>query len=472
MASKTISQLDAKIPLSTDLVPVADSVTGVAGKTEILDLISNIDFDNYSPGFSPAPDLVSLLHAGFNSNVIIGVSGSRPQKSPKFIGTNCVSRFVYDGQSFSESNVTSFTDPCVENWGNSFGGSALNNFPKIQSISFPNAKKLAFSCLLVNLNSWNMPNVEMGVISATRSIYNFTGAFNPLPNLKYGTVQFIDYGTQISSFTLPEFELADSIRFDFSSPAQYRAPNLTSMSFPKLKRARQINIRYCQALTSLTFPELEECQEFTPNNDYVVSVSAPKLQYSDYALASANFSSLTTLSMPSLVMVRAALTQNVNFPLLTAFDLPELVYGGMPVLIPNTSLTAINYTFGNTAFLSSTAATVLQTINMPKLKYMGGNTGGNSINLTAASSLTTVNLNQTPKAYNGNIIITNAALNQASVDGILAACAYQDGVANAPWPAYSSKTINLSGGTSSTPSAAGLASKAILVARGCTVTHN
>jgi hypothetical protein len=86
--------------------------------------------------------------------------------------------------------------------------------------------------------------------------------------------------------------------------------------------------------------------------------------------------------------------------------------------------------------------------------------------------LTTVTLNQTPKFYGGNITITGAALNQASVDGILVALAYMDGTANAPYPAYSSRTVNLSGGTSSTPSATGLAAKATLVARGCTVTHN
>ena len=71
-----------------------------------------------------------------------------------------------------------------------------------------------------------------------------------------------------------------------------------------------------------------------------------------------------------------------------------------------------------------------------------------------------------------NFVITNAALNQASVDGILTALAYLNGTVNSPYAAYSNKTVNLSGGTSATPSATGLAAKATLVARGCTVTHN
>ena len=58
----------------------------------------------------------------------------------------------------------------------------------------------------------------------------------------------------------------------------------------------------------------------------------------------------------------------------------------------------------------------------------------------------------------------NNALDQASVDMILARC-----VAN---PAYVSGWVRLNGGTNSTPSAGGLADVATLVARGVTVAHN
>jgi hypothetical protein len=61
-------------------------------------------------------------------------------------------------------------------------------------------------------------------------------------------------------------------------------------------------------------------------------------------------------------------------------------------------------------------------------------------------------------------------LDQASVDGILVRLAALDGTNGTT--AYSSKTILLNGGTSATPSATGIAAKATLVARGCTVTTN
>ena len=61
-------------------------------------------------------------------------------------------------------------------------------------------------------------------------------------------------------------------------------------------------------------------------------------------------------------------------------------------------------------------------------------------------------------------------LNQASVDSILVSLAALDGTNGTT--AYSSKTILLNGGTSSAPSATGLAAKATLQARSCTVTTN
>jgi hypothetical protein len=66
--------------------------------------------------------------------------------------------------------------------------------------------------------------------------------------------------------------------------------------------------------------------------------------------------------------------------------------------------------------------------------------------------------------------MTGMKLDQASVDGILVSLAALDGTNGTT--AYSNKTVNLSGGTSSAPSATGLAAKATLVGRGCTVNTN
>jgi hypothetical protein len=61
-------------------------------------------------------------------------------------------------------------------------------------------------------------------------------------------------------------------------------------------------------------------------------------------------------------------------------------------------------------------------------------------------------------------------LDQASVNGILVSLAALDGTNGTT--AYSSKTINISGGTSASPNGAGSTAKTTLQARGCTVTTN
>jgi hypothetical protein len=81
------------------------------------------------------------------------------------------------------------------------------------------------------------------------------------------------------------------------------------------------------------------------------------------------------------------------------------------------------------------------------------------------SSLTSfpTNMFDSCPATNFTSAFQNCALSQASVDGILASLVTA-GKTNG--------TLNMNGGTSSTPSAGGLASKATLVSRGWTVTHN
>ncbi len=70
-----------------------------------------------------------------------------------------------------------------------------------------------------------------------------------------------------------------------------------------------------------------------------------------------------------------------------------------------------------------------------------------------------------------NITLTGNALSQATVDGILTLVAQWDGT-NGKMSFGAGRTLSLTGGTNATPSAAGLASKAIITARGATVTHN
>jgi hypothetical protein len=69
----------------------------------------------------------------------------------------------------------------------------------------------------------------------------------------------------------------------------------------------------------------------------------------------------------------------------------------------------------------------------------------------------------------GNIRFTSCALLVASVDHILVRLAALDGTNGTT--TFNGRTVTITG-TSATPSSNGLAAKATLVSRGCTVTHN
>jgi hypothetical protein len=203
---------------------------------------------------------------------------------------------------------------------------------------------------------------------------------------------------------------------------------------------------------------------------------------SDFNLTAA---SLTTLTMPSLAYIGGVM--NCVFNTLPTFSLPALIavnanWGAtstgtttlsMPLLsyiggalAPNFSavtsvdFSGLQYVGVNIAFTAATLAT----LNFPALVKVG-----TTIAATAAN-LVTFSMGSTLKAVGGNFTITGAKLNQASVDGILVSLAALDGTNGTT--AYSGFTVNVSGGTSSAPSATGLAAKTTLQGRGCTVTTN
>jgi hypothetical protein len=134
----------------------------------------------------------------------------------------------------------------------------------------------------------------------------------------------------------------------------------------------------------------------------------------------------------------------------------------------------------------------IQSINLPKLKVLNGLTlTGTKASLTSiqlpvieycpaitfpttSASLSTFTFGNSLKFYGssntaGNFVTTSNSLDQTSVDNILVSLAALDGTNGTT--AFSNRTVTITG-TSATPSATGLAAKATLVSRGCTVTTN
>ena len=189
-----------------------------------------------------------------------------------------------------------------------------------------------------------------------------------------------------------------------------------------------VAITSCPALTSLSFPMLEDLGgSYTPATmASLTTLSTPALAYVGGSLNISIMAALTSVSMPSLLNVVGSWTV-ATMASLTTISLPAMVSYG-----------------------STIAAT------------------------TGLGNLTTVTLGTpgTLKRISGATInISGQKLDQASVNGILALLVSLDGTGGTTlWGA--GKTVNLSGGTSAAPSGQGIINKATLVARTATVTTN
>lgn len=485
----TFTELDAKTPAATDLVPVADPVTGIAGKASISEVISNgVSSFGSSGAFQITPAVTNpdielfkcyytgqISYRGWNQP-LYGLQQLQQNGINGKIGGNVTFQAQPDHD--QTSNTTSIT--CLLD---QFSGN-FNDFYNLTSLSFPNAKK-------IYVNTSNCPRLASISIPEAEEVFLYAGTGNntgkfiqniSIPKAKFCKVYLYNTYSVVQSVSAPEAELGEIQITNFAGTADL-LPSLTTVNFPKLKAADAIYLGASSSLVSISFPELlHNFGGMILNHVYAQTLNFPKLLYTtsiaNYTTgfwASAPY--LTSMNFPLLKKTLsspfgAGQSSPITFNVLTTISLPSFTKWGLvkPTWANDSSTTPTGYTTDGGQF-AVTNSPMLTTINLPNLEFAGASSNI-SFNITNCSALTTLTVKQTPKHYGGNFICTGAALDEASVDGILVALAYLDGVANAPYPAYSSKTVNLSGGTSATPSATGLAAKATLVARGCTVTHN
>ena len=255
---------------------------------------------------------------------------------------------------------------------------------------------------------------------------------------------------------------------------------LTTLSFPALTTVggffQPISI---SSLTTLSLPALTTVVGgFRPTGlSALTTLSAPALTTVGGVFDPSNMSAtLTTLSVPALTTVGGNFNPSV-LPGLTTLNILALTTVGGTFNVNNTgTLTTISAPALTTIGSGFTIAamTALTTISIPAIVQIGiAQTSGNVISIiSGTAALTTFQLPSTLKQVGlsgGNVVITSAALNQTSVDSILVALAALDGTNGTT--TFNNRTVTITG-TSATPSATGLAAKATLVARGCTVTTN
>jgi len=220
-------------------------------------------------------------------------------------------------------------------------------------------------------------------------------------------------------------------------------------------------------ITSLSLPNLVYAGatfSFGSNASLLNSLTLTSLKVTD-AYFFIISTQLTTISLPALEFSRCLSFQSNS--LLTTISLPNLKYV-MDVVSPQSNTIQIAGT--NNALTSITFPSIIRIKSSSSSLLIGWGTG-NCTNLNTFSfGSGLLEFSGNDAGTTGSFSIVGAALNQASVDNILVRFAALDGTAGTV--AFSNRSVQITGGTSSTPSASGLAAKSTLVARGCTVTNN
>lgn len=218
--------------------------------------------------------------------------------------------------------------------------------------------------------------------------------------------------------------------------------------------------------TGLNVTDLSAVQRITVNNPTVPAVGLPGLSSANQIditdnplLLSVDLSALKTFTGAPFYSLGIA-----RNPLLGTLNLNALVsaIGSVDfdtnVALTNLQLNALVFVSG---FFSIAGCSSLVSLSLPALVQQG-----TVYNFYASNCAVLANLNF-PKwmPTNGRqLLFDGCALTQASVDHVLARCIANQG--------FVSGIVNLSGGTSSAPSATGMADKATLTARGVTVLTN
>jgi hypothetical protein len=342
------------------------------------------------------------------------------------------------------------------------------------SINLATAVSVTIGSISVPINGVNYFNVLGYATNGVAFIGNVA--------LNYGNVQTtgtLPVGASVSWTSLTGNQLISASNVNFSNAA------LVTVSFPKIAYITGTLTLGTTSFSTLTLSSLIILGAFTINSTSLTSVNFSNAQSIQGAFTITSGTALTTINLPSITFVGGAISGTAVA--LTSFVLTNLSYilgafsltAAVLTTLSLPSLIQIGGAWSTTMALVTTATfTSLQTVGgavsasfaaLATLTFPAIVSFGSTVTFVAAN-LVTFSMGATLKSVGGNWSMAGMKLDQASVDGILVSLAALDGTGGTT--AYSSKTVNLSGGTSATPSATGLAAKAVLVARGCTVTNN
>ena len=257
---------------------------------------------------------------------------------------------------------------------------------------------------------------------------------------------------------------------DYTYGAEYEE---TTLDLSAVTAANEVSILSCPNLESIDFSALESVAgSYTTGN--IAPLTSLNLSSLETVVGSLNISgtALTGLSLPALIST-GIFTLSTHSSLMS-LDVPNLV-SVRGISISNLALETLSFpsltTVGNYTFgIQISANDTMTSISLPAIETIGTSAPQtDSIHVTEGGALTSFTLGPNLRFVRGNVILDDAALNQASVDNILVRLAALDGTGSTT--SYDNKTVTITG-TAAHPSATGLAAKATLEARGNTVTVN
>lgn len=265
--------------------------------------------------------------------------------------------------------------------------------------------------------------------------YGGYGDYTTATSLSFGAKYLMDMSfngsTVVTSLSFPE-AVAQSSNM---GGINVSGSALTSVSFAKLESSTGITFNQCQSLVNVSFPSLKTMTGWGGLNIYGVC----------------HIPGFTSSNFPSLKVLKSNIYEPGYFE---TVDLPSVK-------------THDNFYIASSG--NQSGASIIKTFKIPNVV-----SHNSSIQISNRSTLTNVIIGTvgTFKVINSSPYyeFSNCALTQASVDNILTVLASLDGTNGTSVP-YTGSVL-LSGGTNAAPSAAGLAAKATLVARGWQISNN
>lgn len=439
--------IPAMLPLSpSDLVYVTQGVNNVSRKATAQD-VANLG--KAGPTGPAGPSWTVTDNTNTVANVTnltvfgIEVGGATPNATLNFMGQNPGISFTGTASAAFQFQITPsvafyLNGGFVPYLGPSITDSSSNNEPNLLTLTISNVKAASSNPIP---SASIMTSVSLPVLE-----YIFASVNSSLPSLVSLDLDNLiavssGFGPSFSALTGFSFPSLQTVGGSFS-PADNSGSTLLTLSVPVLTMVGSDFNPSFPALTAVNVVSLTTVGgNFSPVFSVLSSISLPSL-----SLVSRDFSpdlsAMVSVSLPSLVGVGGLL------PLLTSatsFLVPALARIGTDGLSINSG--------------------VLPTFSLPVIVTILG-----TVNITSAPVLANFSMGATLKNIGGDFFLVGAALTQASVDGILVQLAGLNGTGGTT--SYDNHTVDLSGGTSSTPSATGAAAVVVLQGRGNTVTTN